>query len=122
MSNLKNKPSIYSCPPSEAGFGRTKNRHTRIKYRICRFGGAGGSRTLVRRWSGHAFFMLSDALIVGEDQAASLAKSTRIPLITHTRQRRPGIRLFQTMPLMQARLSYHLRDNGICVIFLIRQP
>jgi hypothetical protein len=68
-------------------------------------GGAGGSRTLVRRWSGHAFFMLSDTLIVGEDQAVSLARSTRILLNTYTSQRPANARLYQTMPLMQTRLS-----------------
>ena len=37
-------------------------------------GGAAGSRTLVRRWNGHAFYMLSDTLFFGTSQAASLAK------------------------------------------------
>jgi hypothetical protein len=42
--------------------------------------GAAGSRTLVRRWNGHAFYMFSDTLIFGTDQAVSLAKSILILL------------------------------------------
>jgi hypothetical protein len=49
--------------------------------------------------------MLSDTLIVGEDQAVSLARSTRILLNTYTSQRPANARLYQTMPLMQTRLS-----------------